>query len=179
MVEYNQRTIERQPVLPTCRFGADQQPQLLLSQDKEMGNNSYIVKTLSTLGLYIAGTKTLNEMLAIAGWGRGLVQEMKKNVGHVTVAGVDCVLIVATFGVGREVSRESLDARLRNDPTRVISVDFNTNVHAAVRYKLFVEGSQSSPDIKVFACGKVLINTNKYELLAAAFEHVTETIAHL
>lgn len=181
VVEYNERTIQRQPVLSTKNFGKNQ-PQLSLSQDKAQGSNAISIKLLATLKLHITGPKALDELQRLAEYGRGLVEVMKGG-SRVRLSSFKCDLMNTTTRLGCRVRLPELDDYLRDeDDGRVMNVSYDTNKHAAVHYQLYVgdlvTDHKDHPKVQVFDSGCMIIAAKSYELLAEAYVHSTQTVSN-
>ena len=179
---YNARTIERQPVLEPTDFNGG--AILSLHQDKEAGHNSIGLKIFGNMSMHITGPKTLGKFLSIAEYSRGLVQELKGGE-EVRLESFATDLINTTFELGRPVNLQALASYLQADAQAgggsrpcAHAVTHQTNLHAGVIYKLFDRSVESTrwPTVIVFARGCVLIGAKGLDLIAEAFEHVTEAV---
>ena len=166
--EYSERTIGCVPTLSQKLFNGN--PILQIENPKDSGYNNLAIQVSETLSIHLVGAKTLDQFLGLAEYCRGLIQAIKGE--KVMLVDFKCGMINSNFMNGNvPVDRKKLMGRLRSPALQVL---MDTDVHAAVRYKLYVDSVASTeyPLVFVFANGKVTIQAKNFDMLAAAHEHV-------
>jgi hypothetical protein len=176
--KYNDATIGRQPLLEETSFNGC--AIMSLRQDKAAGNNSISIKVFKNMTMHITGPKTLSCFCGIAEYSRGLTEQFKRGEA-VVIESFHTDLINTSFNLGTHVDLQRLARRLLDDANSSLSVratadvKLKTDVHAGVRYRLFIQSVESSlwPSVTVFERGPVLIGAKRFDVLAEAYDHIT------